>query len=447
MAIEYEELEIEISNCLCGKAEIRVLQSPSDRPRERFEEPFNLNELSERLSKLDDILLASGSQAAQERKDLSVEIGETLFRVLFPGKIGKTFSNSLAAVRALRVEGKDRGLRVRFSYGEASNFRSEVLGLPLELICDPETRQFPSRAPQTPVVRYLDLSKQIAPLATPPPVKVLAVLSSPKDMSPINLVQQKEILAGAAQDQSTLRIFSLKSACLSAVRQELKRHGDAGEPFHVLHYLGHGGFGSDGEGVLYFEDSDGYSVPVSGPNLADTLQGFDALRLAVLTTCKGACLLRRAGQHPFTGVASALLAGGLPATVAMQFQISVPAASAFVSAFYDCLSAGKSVEEAVTDGRQEITACDVGGFEWATPVLFLRSRNGRILDLRSRELKQGLGDQGMRQGVSMTIGKVHGKDVTVIGRKGFPRQGESPVYMEIAEAEGDAVEIVGEEAK
>lgn len=42
MAIEYDELEVEVSRCLCGEPEVRILESPFDRPRERFEPTYGL---------------------------------------------------------------------------------------------------------------------------------------------------------------------------------------------------------------------------------------------------------------------------------------------------------------------------------------------------------------------------------------------------------------------
>ena len=116
-----------------------------------------------------------------------------------------------------------------------------------------------------------------------------------------------------------------------------------------------------------------------GRQLAAQLAGFSELRLATLATCKGGQMIRQQGQHPFSGVASALIAGGLPAVVAMQFTISVDAASAFTSSFYKRLAAGRGVEESVTEGRLQIAALYPEGFEWACPVLFLRARDGIVL--------------------------------------------------------------------
>src|SRR6185503_5614312 len=154
-----------------------------------------------------------------------------------------------------------------------------------------------------------------------------------------------------------------------------------GRPYHAIHFLGHGGFDESGSGQLWVERSDRRGQAVRGQEVMQQLQGFDELRLAVLSTCVGARMARRRGQHPFTGSASALVAGGLSAVVAMQFPVSERAAGEFPSAFYQHLASGRALEEAVTEGRLRIGADEAGTVEWASPVLFLRARDGQVFVL------------------------------------------------------------------
>ena len=64
-----------------------------------------------------------------------------------------------------------------------------------------------------------------------------------------------------------------------------------GTPFHVLHFIGHGGFDSIAEdGVLQFDESD----VLSGSRQASALlHDHRSLRLAVLNACEGARSSRR----------------------------------------------------------------------------------------------------------------------------------------------------------
>lgn len=380
--IEYTELEIEVGRCLCNEGEVRVLGSPFDRPRERFQPSYRVEDLHQRLEELDNLMLKTDGAAVASRKALAQAVGQDLFRALLPGKVRQTFGYSLAVLRGLRAS-KKIGLRIRLSFGEASRYLPEVVGLPWELLCSPDTLEFPISAPETPLVRYLDLERPVEPVTVEPPIQVLAILASPRGLPEIDRQQHERILRGAENDR--LELVPLRPPTLADLREELRSRQERGKPIHVVHFLGHGAFGDDGEGCLYFERPDGGPQAVTGVQLAQMLAGFDEVRLAVLSTCVGARMMRRKGQHPFAGSASALVASGLPAVVGMQFPVSEAAASEFTRSFYHHLAKGRSLEEAVTEGRLRILGTDPGTFEWASPVLFLRSRDGRVLDLPERE--------------------------------------------------------------
>ena len=85
----------------------------------------------------------------------------------------------------------------------------------------------------------------------------------------------------------------------------------------------------------------------------------------------------------FAGVAQMLMLGGLPAVVAMQFEIRDTIARDFTRAFYKPLAEGLPVDTAVAEARKEIfTNCE--GADWATLVLYLRHEDGRIFDVKPR---------------------------------------------------------------
>lgn len=174
-----------------------------------------------------------------------------------------------------------------------------------------------------------------------------------------------------------MEVRFLEAATTAALRRALLT-----ETFHVLHYMGHGGFEEQtGRGVLLFEDAQGDPDPVTGQALATILQGVSALRLVFLNACDTARTSRKAGLDPFAGVATALVMGGLPAVVAMQFRISDQAAIAFSQEFYPRLAAGDPVDAAVAEGRMAIYLADTESLEWATPVLFMRTPDGRLFDV------------------------------------------------------------------
>lgn len=380
--IEYDELELEVSRCLCDQGEVRVLRSRFGRPRERFMPTFDPQVMHLDLERLDELMFETTPNLVDERRTIAKDIGKTLYESLFPGRIRETFGRSLAAMQALRGH-REAGLRLRLSFGEANRYLSDVVGLPWELICAPDSEHFPVSSPETPLVRYLDVDQATQEVKIAPPIRILAVLSSPEEteLPPIDRPRHLKLLHRACETDDRLELLPpVDPPTLSNLHRELHRLKQEGRPVHVVHFFGHGTFDEAGEGLLYFETPERRASPVRGQALAQILGGFRELRLAVLSTCKGGRMMRRAGQHPFAGAASALVARGLPAVVGMQFPVSVEAAGHFTSSFYEHLAAGLQLEAAVTQGRLHILSRDADGFEWASPVLFLRSREGSMAE-------------------------------------------------------------------
>ena len=81
-------------------------------------------------------------------------------------------------------------------------------------------------------------------------------------------------------------------------------------------------------------------------------------------------------------MAQTLIQQGVPAVVAMQFEITDRAAIAFSDDFYASLVLGLPVDVAVNEARKSIYA-QPNATEWATPVLYLRSPDGVLFDLES----------------------------------------------------------------
>jgi uncharacterized membrane protein HdeD (DUF308 family) len=82
--------------------------------------------------------------------------------------------------------------------------------------------------------------------------------------------------------------------------------------------------------------------------------------------------------------------------VAMQYQITDHAAIEFSRAFYESLADGLPVDTAVTEARVSVSMDSM--LEWGTPVLYMRSPDGRLFDistsgLRARPIRQTGGTQ------------------------------------------------------
>jgi len=100
------------------------------------------------------------------------------------------------------------------------------------------------------------------------------------------------------------------------------------------------------------------------------------LRLALLNACEGG---RASKTDPFAGVGQSLLQQGVPAVIAMQFEVTDDTAITLAHSFYAALADGYPVDAALTEARKTIFARNA--VEWGTPVLYMRAPDGRIFDV------------------------------------------------------------------
>src|SRR5262249_46318129 len=144
-----------------------------------------------------------------------------------------------------------------------------------------------------------------------------------------------------------VRIGVLDHPSLAELRHRLR-----GEPWQVLHFMGHGRFdAATGQGVLAFERPGGTTEAVPGALLATHLKDTRDLRLVVLNSCPTGAVPSREGHPPHPALAPALLRAGVPAVLAMRFPVSNPAATAFGAELYAALAAGDGVDTATVEGR------------------------------------------------------------------------------------------------
>ncbi len=104
-----------------------------------------------------------------------------------------------------------------------------------------------------------------------------------------------------------------------------------GQPYHVLHFIGHGCPDPDG---LWMENELGHERLVFTSALVDALAGR-GLHLAVLSACATAAVARALHEQ-----------AGLPAVVAMRKPVDDPEAGVFDRHLYAALAQGQSIGEA-----------------------------------------------------------------------------------------------------
>ncbi len=298
-------------------------------------------------------------------------MGDELFRAIFQGELLKAFQGCLESARG------GPGVRIRLRLNDAP----ALARLPWEYLHDAAGRGFLALSARTPVVRYLELSEALGTLVVEPPLRVLAVIATPRGYQELAAADEEWERLGEALHPLLASGRIVLERLASPTREALERRLTDGAAVHVLHFVGHGGW-SDvrGEGVLIFESAEGEGVAVGGQSLAYLLQDHPTLRLAVLNACNGA---RASRDDVFAGTAQSLVHHGLPAVVAMQSEVRDATACRFAETFYRALAAGLPVDGCIGEARQALAAED--NLEWGTPVLYLRAADGRLFGVASEE--------------------------------------------------------------
>jgi hypothetical protein len=334
--------------------------SPIGQACSSFAKPFSDQEL---ITILQDL-----NQANASRDEVGRSFGARLFEAVFDGEVRACLRGSLD-----EAERQGMGLRIRLRLDEAP----ELVGLPWEYLYHPTLECYLALSVLTPLVRYLELPECMRPLTITPPLKVLAVISSPKGYAPIDAEGEWRRLCTSMQQLEQRRMVTLERipATLSALQDQLRC-----DSYHMLYFIGHGDFDEQRQdGLLLFEDVEGDSDRVSGEELGLLLHDHRSLRLAMLHACEGA---RTSCSDPFGGVAQCLVRQGLPAVIAMQFAVSGEAAAMMAGAFCEALADGYPVDAALAEARKTLFT-QGNREEWATPVLYMRAPDGRLFDLGS----------------------------------------------------------------
>src|SRR5882724_5738278 len=365
--MKYDDFDLQIEPA-GNRFRVRLLNAPTGQATTEFALPFTEIEVANFLSRIGQVRRTMRRVDAPELQ-AAKEFGGKLFGAIFSGEMIAQLRGSME-----QASDKDHGLRIRLRLTDVPS----LADLPWEFLYDANQNHFLTTSSETPVVRFLDLPQRIAPLRVALPLRVLVTIASPRNLKRLDTDGEWERLQESLGDLlkgGQIVLERLPSATLDALRLRAR-----GAPFHVFHFIGHGGFDEAAQdGVLQFEDESGMSYPVRGELLGMQLHDHRSLRLAVLNACEGA---RSSRQDLFSGVAQSLLQQRVPAVTAMQFEISDAAAKVFALEFYRAVAEGNPVDAAVCESRKALFKEEFGQ-EWATPVLYMRSQEGQLFELQA----------------------------------------------------------------
>ena len=330
---------------------------------------LDLEELVDRRGDFEASVLASAVAARRIMTDTEAaiqKVGRTLFESAFVGEVRNAYRTSVAVA-------SDRGKDVQISLRLTA---PGLAALPWEALFDPAEGAYLCR--KDPLVRHVPSTYSPPALAIDPPLRVLAMVSSPRGLPPLDAERERDLLNDALRshiDAGRVQIDWLTDVTWAADHDKLLDH-----EWHVLHFIGHGNYDTQtDEGVLAFVDDRGRPDYVPASSLADLLDEAEPTpRLVLLNSCRSGA---GGTEDLFSGTAAALAHSGIHAVAAMQFSISDTAAIQFSRGFYSALARGRGIDEAVRSGRIGILGTGRGTLEWVTPVLYLRGEDTRLFEI------------------------------------------------------------------
>lgn len=374
------DLSIEAISSAPSRYRVRTFSLAAGTANGEFTLPFSQQDLEIlflRLGRPRRGVRAIGSAEMQATQTF----GNTLFSHVFAGQVQSCLQRSLDSARQ-----QGQGLRIRLRLSDVP----ELADLPWEFLYDSVQNHFLAYSNVTPLVRYLDLPQTVAPLAVQPPLKVLVMIANPRDhgYATLDVEDEWRKVQDALADlekRGLVQLTRLPAATLSALQRHLRL-----DQYHIFHFVGHGGFDQQTQsGVLLLEDEQGRSRMVSGHNLGALLRDHVSLRLALLNACEGA---RTSRSDPFAGVAQHLVQQGIPAVIAMQFEITDQAAIMLSQEFYNALADNYGVDAALSEARKKIYNAG-NGMEWGTPVLYMRAQSGQLFEVASLAVQPVIPDK------------------------------------------------------
>ena len=248
-----------------------------------------------------------------------------------------------------------RGLTPAGSPDTADEAATQLLALPWELLHDPKFTDghgylFKGHRGVR-VRRRLPDAAVVEPAPVDPPIRILLVSPRPEDDTAGYIdhrISARPVVDALAKLGGLAELTLLDPPTLSALEAELQRASDADQPYHVVHFDGHGVYDKHhGLGSLCFEADTWGKLPacqvdppqagslrhypshlVSADELAGVLRDHH-IPLFILEACQSA----KAETDPTASVAGRLLASGVSSVIAMSHSVLVETARRFTAVF------------------------------------------------------------------------------------------------------------------
>ncbi|MDQ2807872.1 MAG: CHAT domain-containing protein [Chloroflexota bacterium] len=304
----------------------------------------------------------------------------------------------------------------------------EATTIPWELLRDSTTGDALALRAHTFVRAHANPSRQPQPLTATRTLRILLIIARPRGENDVAFRSVALRLVDALSQRDDYQLDVLRPPTFAALDTTLRAAYKAGQPYHVVHFDGHGAYLSSQEaqqiakllaqlnpqtmgagsalamhGHLVFE-----RIPTAQtPDVADAVGGVvlgqllaaTGVPVLVLNACRSAHAERAADPTPdATGEAAAaveepalpadqvraygslaqeVMDQGVSGVVAMRYNVYVKTAAAFVGGLYSALAEGNTLGEAATSGRKGLAADprrEIGRSirlqDWSVPVIY-----------------------------------------------------------------------------
>ncbi len=276
-------------------------------------------------------------------------------------------------------------LRVEITTGVA-----EAASIPWELMRDPKMDSPISlrvksfvRVQSNPNIYFVPI-----PPAQDGRIRLLYIACRPSGSQDVELrAVANRLLQDLGEDRARFDIKALRPPTFEQLQIELADAKEAGRPYHIVHFDGHGvyadlsksiladwaaalssvtlGGGETGKhGYLLFEHpSEDKMRPVDGQTLGQLLQD-NGVPVLVLNACQSA--MHEAATAPKTAegvhdevraigsLAQAVIDQGIPGVLGMRYSVYVVTAAQYIGQLYASLAKGRGFGQAATEGRKHL---------------------------------------------------------------------------------------------
>ncbi|MBW4506839.1 MAG: CHAT domain-containing protein [Scytonematopsis contorta HA4267-MV1] len=361
----------------------RVQVEKWDAKHQLLGEPYGVFSYTDNLEEINSLVQTAQSGEIKNSKQARM-LGEALFNALFDNTLRQDFVNFHGQV----VQQEKQLLRVELDIDEQG--MPEVAALPWEFMCLPTSANLGEIWMSTdPKLVFSRRRSQWQPapaiqLKQREKLRIALAIAAPKDLGEVEFQTVENLLQDLANNQpENIELLPIvKQATPSAIDALLEK-----EP-HIFHFIGHG--------RLQNENGDNVGEIALVKKVFNTANWVDASffgelfnrhhpAIVFLQACESAAI---SASQAFFGVASKIVQQNISVVLAMQYDVSNMTASQFAYEFYERLGLDTPVDVAAQNARRTVALeTQYRKRDFATPVIFMRVRDGYLFQRQDEEVK------------------------------------------------------------